>query len=338
MRMRYYAMTLALASLIPLASSHAADAKLVKAVSDHFELYTTDNDAAAKAALTHFETVRGYLLKSLHAADPFTVPVRIVAFKSSGEYATYVPKGFDLTTNAFSSTKGDRAVIGMSGLKKEDYQFGVREYASLLLGRLDPKMPYWLNLGFSEFYSTLRPENGTIAMGAEPARSFRGEVSPDFDMEVMFALNGGINRNKGAADFYTQETQASNANTASSSKTGPNQFAIGDAMENLESTTTVNYPVILWQLTHMLMFKKEYSPKFGAFVQALDRENTDAAIQQVLDRSLVALKEDLILYIKMPAHEVVHVKFQLDQPVTPRVSQLSAADAAAVLAELRAAK
>jgi hypothetical protein len=130
----------------------------------------------------------------------------------------------------------------------------------------------------------------------------------------------------------------SNATTSSTSNSTPNQFAKGDAMSNMEATTTVNYPVILWQLTHMLMFKREYSSKFGAFVQAVDGENTDAALGQVYHQSLVGLKEDLLLYIKMPAHEVVHAKFQLDKPMTPQVSQLSAADSAAVLAELRAAK
>jgi hypothetical protein len=335
---RYSVMTLALASLFPLASSFAAETKLVKAVSEHFELYTTDNDAAAKAALTHFETVRGFLLKTLHAEDPFAGPVRIVAFKSAGEYAPYVPGGGDAAGQAFSVSKGDKPAIVMAGLKKDDYQFGVREYASLLLDRLDPKMPYWLKLGLSEFYSTLRPDNGVVHMGAEPARSFRGEVSPDFNMQVMFALNGGINRNKGAADFYTQSSQLSGSSTGSTSSTSTNQFAKGDAMANMEATTTVNYPVILWQLTHMLMFKKEYSPKFGAFVGALNGGNTDAVLGQVYGQSLAGLKEDLLLYIKMPAHEVLSVKYQLDGPVTPQVSQLNPTDSMAVLAELRGAK
>jgi hypothetical protein len=327
MRGRYSAMTLALASLIPLASSFAADTKLVKAVSDHFELYTTDNDAAAKAALTHFETVRAYLLKSLHAADPFTVPVQIFGFKSTADYESHVPKSGDLTSEAFSATAADRVVIGMSGVKKEDYQFGVREYATQLLGRLDPKMPYWLKLGLSELYSTLRPEEGMIVMGEQPTRSFHTQVSSDLDMQVMFALNGGISRNKGAADFYAETSQTAIANSKQ-----------GATMANLEATTTVDYPVVLWQLTHMLMFKKEYSPKFGAFVGALNDQNTDSAIQQVLGQSLAGLKYDLLLYIKMPSHEVLHVKFQLDKPVTPQVSQLNAADSAAVLAELKAAK
>jgi hypothetical protein len=325
--MRYRVMTLALVGLIPLAGSHAADAKLVKAVSDHFELYTTDNDAAAKAALTHFETVRGFLLKALHAADPFTTPVRIFGFKSSGDYTSYLPQNGDSSSNAFSWMSGDRPVILMSSMKKESYQFGVREYVTLLFGRLDPKMPYWLKVGFGEFYSTLQPDNGMVAMGVQPYRDFRSTVSTDFNMEVMFALNGGISRNKGAADFYAEP-----------SAKGIPQAAKGAEMANLEATTTVDYPVILWQLTHMLMFKKEYSAKFGAFVAALQDEKTVSALGQVYGQSLAGLKQDLIHYIALPSHELRYIKFQLDNPVTTKVSQFNAADSAAALAELKAAK
>ena len=325
MRTRYGMIALALASLFPLASSFAADTKLVKAVSDHFELYTTDNDAAAKAALQHFETVRGYLLKTLHSQDPFTAPVRIVGFKSAGEYTPYIPRTGDLASKAFTESKGDSVTLVMSSLKKEAYQFGVREYAMLLLDKVAPKMPYWLKMGMSELYSTLYEDNGLMRLGAEPARDFRATVSPDFDMAVMFALKGGVSRNKGAADFYSESTAANVTKT-------------GSTMANMEATTTVDYPVVLWQLTHMLMFKKEYSPKFGPFVAAVREENTDAVIGQVYGQSLAGLKQDLVLYIKLPSHAVAGIKFDLDTPVTPQVSQLNAAESALVLADLKAAK
>jgi hypothetical protein len=327
MRGRYGAMTLALASLIPLASSFAAETKMVKAVSDHFELYTTDNDAAAKAALTHFETVRGYLLKAFHCQDPFGAPVRIIGFKSPGEYTPYIPKNGDLASKAFAETDADRVTLVMSSLKKEDYQYGVREYLTVFLNRVAPKMPYWLKTGFGELYCTLREDNGKLVFGSEPARPFRSTVSTDFDMAMMFSLKGGISRNKGAADFYAESSQTSIANSKQ-----------GAAMANMESTSTVDYPLLLWQLTHMLMFKKEYSPKFGQFVGAVSDENTDAAVEQVYGQSLAGLKQDLLLYIKLPSHQVVGLSFQLDKPVTPQVSELPAADSATLLAALKAAK
>jgi hypothetical protein len=332
MRKRCRAVTVALASLLPLASSFAADPKLVKAVSEHFELYATDNEGAAKAALSHFETVRAYLLRAFHCEDPFAAPVRIVGFKSAGEYAPYIPRNGALGGKAFSevSPEAQRVTIVMSSLKPEAYQYGVREYVTLLLNRAAPKLPYWLKLGFSELYCTLHADNGQLMIGSSPTREFHSAISTDFNMEVMFSLNGGVTRDKGSVDFYTQ---------APTSGIGAASLGSAGKMSSLESNETVDYPVVLWQLTHMLMFKKEYGSKFGAFVGAVSSgEDTTAAVQRVLGQSLVGLKQDLILYIKMPAHAVAGINFQLDKPVTPQAGQLSAGDSALVLAELKAAK
>jgi len=330
MRSCYRTITLALASLLPLASSFAADAKLVKAVSDHFELYTTDNEAAAKAAITHFETVRGYLLKAFHSDDPFSKPVRIVGFRSPGEYGPYIPRNGDLNGKAFAEASADQVTIAMAGLKPADYQFGVRDYVMLLLNRTAPKMPYWLRMGFSELYCTLRMENGQLMLGSEPYRDFRRTVGTNFDMALLFALNGGAMANKGSVDFY-----------APSASVGIGSTTLGSAakMASVESDQTVDYPVLLWQLTHMLLFKKEYSSKFGPFVAAVTNgEDSAAAVQRIFDLPLAGLKQDLLFYVKLSSHAVAGLKFQLDKPVTPQVSQLSPGDSAAVLAELKAAK
>jgi hypothetical protein len=110
-------------------------------------------------------------------------------------------------------------------------------------------------------------------------------------------------------------------------------------MASVESDQTVDYPVLLWQLTHMLLFKKEYSSKFGPFVAAVTNgEDSAAAVQRIFDLPLAGLKQDLLFYVKLSSHAVAGLKFQLDKPVTPQVSQLSPGDSAAVLAELKAAK
>jgi hypothetical protein len=128
-------------------------------------------------------------------------------------------------------------------------------------------------------------------------------------------------------DFYSE-----------SGVSGVPDAKVGAEMANLAATSTVDYPVLLWQLTHMLMFKKEYSSKFGEFVNAVCSENTAAALRHVYGQSLVGLKQDLVLYIKMPSHAVVSTNFQLNKPVTLQMSQLSAADSARLLEELKAAR
>ena len=324
MRIRHLAVTLALAGALPLASAFGAETKMVKAVSDHFELYTTDNEALAKPALEHFETVRAYLLKATNAQDPFAAPVRIVGFKSLGEFSGYSTK-HDPGAKAFSTAGPEHVTIVMAGLKKECTEYGVREYVSLLLDRTAPKLPYWLKMGFGELYCTLHMESGQLMLGASPMREYRSTTSPDFNMDMLITLQAGSHGNKGAADINSRAPNAAVAKT--------------DTMSSLESSLTVNYPVLTWQLTHMLMFKKEYGSKFGAFVGALSNgEGSVAALGQIYNESLEALKQDLLLYMRMGSHAVAGLKFQLDKPPASQVSQLSPADSAAVLAELKSAK
>jgi len=314
----------ALAGALPLASSFAADAKMVKAVSDHFELYTTDNEALAKPALEHFETVRAYLLKATNAQDPFAAPVRIVGFKTPGEFSSY-NRSNDPAARAFSTAGPEHVAIVMASLKKEAYEYGVREYVAMLLDRTAPKLPYWLKMGFSELYCTLHMENGQLMLGASPRRDYRSETTPDFNMDMLISLQAGSHGNKGAAQLVSE---------------APNKaFGKQDGMGSLEADATVDYPVLTWQLTHMLMFKKEYGSKFGAFVGALSNgEGSVAALGRIYDQSLAGLKQDLVFYMKMSSHAVAGLKFQLDKPVAAQVGQLSPADSAAMLAELKSAK
>ncbi len=127
---------LAMVSLIPIAVSSAAQIKLVKAASDHFEIYTTDNEAAAKAALEHFEIARAYLLQSTNSQDPFKT-VRIFGFKSHGDFGSSLPKGV-AAEHAFSRGGEDSALILMDGIGKEGYEYGMKEYVDLLFERVAP--------------------------------------------------------------------------------------------------------------------------------------------------------------------------------------------------------
>ena len=98
-----YILTIILACLLPVARSFAAEQKWIRAASANFELYTTENDAKARAALDHFEAVRAYFLKAVRAGGPPGEPLRIVAFRSEGEYRPYRPPGMDFA-RAFSQS------------------------------------------------------------------------------------------------------------------------------------------------------------------------------------------------------------------------------------------
>jgi hypothetical protein len=268
--------------------------------------------------------VRGYLLSVTGGHDPFAAPVRIVGFKTPGEFNSHLPAGVS-AGKTFSEANAERVTIALAGLKPEMYQYGVREYVAKLLERTSPKMAYWLNLGLSELYSTLRVQNGHLMIGYAPTRDFRTTTMPDLNLQVLFSMKSGAVTDKGAEDFYANAPNA----------------ALGgkDTLGSIEAGLTSDYEGEAWHLTHMLVFNKDYGPKFGAFVGAIaGGEETAVAAKRVCGKSIEDLKTDLGLYYKMPAYSVAPLNFQLDKPVTPQIGQLSATDSAIILAQLKSGK
>src|ERR1035441_3384257 len=158
---------LAMAVVLSAATSRAAAPAFLNAVSDHFNLYTTDNEADARAALDHFETARAYLLRLFGGVDQFKNPVRIVGYKSNSEYRSHLPASIE-AEHAFSKVNGEDVTIVVDGLKPAAYEYALREYVNLLIVRGAPKMPYWLRMGFRELYCTMKTENGTVHIGEDP--------------------------------------------------------------------------------------------------------------------------------------------------------------------------
>jgi hypothetical protein len=216
-------------------------------------------------------------------------------------------------------------MIVMQGIKKDQYEYGVREYVGLLLDHNAGKLPYWLKLALGELYCTLRVENGQLQIGYSPAREFRGSAG-NFRLSELFSLGGGVDREKGSKDFYADTGNRSGA------------FGAQDGLGGVSASLAVNYPVVAWELIHMMMFKKEYGPKFGAFLDDVSKgDNTVAAFGKIYDQSLTGVDQDLRLYMKMPTHAVAPLKFPVEA-VTPQVTALSPADSAPILAELKAAR
>ncbi len=341
MAIRRCAIQIILACLVPLASSFGADIKLLKAVSDHFEVYTTDNEAAAKAILEQFEPVRSYLLKATGSTDPAAEPIRLFDFKSGGDFGTYKPKGAgDIA--AFSRKAGDRVAIVVSGFKQEAQEAAMREYVTLVLNHSAPKLPYWLKLGFTELYCTLRvdPGGGALTLGSAPFRSYRATGAPDLNMSVLMSLKGGATSDSAQTVFDSQGTNQAGGTggPGSSSSTRSSVFGAQDGQGMVAAGLVQDYPLVAFQLIHMLMFDKRYGPQFGAFVSALaGGAESVATLGSIYNQSLLGLGKDLELHMKMPL-ALVHPKIQLERPVAPQMTQLSAADSASLLAELKAAR
>jgi hypothetical protein len=319
-----------MASLMPAAVCSAAQTKLLKVASDHFEVYTTDNEAAAKAAIEHFETARAYLLKSTNSQDPFNKPVRIFGFKSHADFASSLPKGV-AAENAYSGSDEGGAFILMDGINKDTYEYGMRQYVDLLFVRVAPKMPFWLRLGFAQLYATMRTGNGAVVIGTEPHVSYRAGSSPTLSASTMSLVMGLKPGDVAGGDKQASAFAASNNNSALPQGT--------QGMDTIAEGLTQDYSRTALHLVRMLMFSKTYGPKFGAFVGAVaEGANSASTFNSVYGQSMTGLAQDLAMDWKQPSHPVLTLKFEMANPVEPRTTQLSADESAAVLTQIKNSK
>jgi hypothetical protein len=307
----------------------AADAKWVHATSAHFDLYTQDGDGAAKTALQHLEAVRAYFLASTHSKDPGGQSVRIIAFRSAGDYAKSRPQEFG-AAKAWSQP-GPPATIVAESLKPEEYEHIFREYTQLVFDEYSSSLPYWLRAGLSELYSTLKPGDTTIKLGIQPSRDYHSNGIGNVDLSTMFEINRTsllASRRQAGTDFYTDAP-------ASSAALGAANAARTSALANSGSAMAQDYDGAVWMVAHMVMFQQDYRPKFGEFINALGRGvPTATGFRDVYGRSIGQVSDDLKSYAKLPSLNAANLPFKYDKPPAPQMGSASQQDVDKILAEL----
>lgn len=198
-----------------------------------FEIYSNAGDAAARKALTHLEQVRGFFLKAspLPLLDVF--PVRIVVFKTPDQFRQYAQSE---SQRAFFVGGPQRDYIVMSDSPNE-YAYAIHEYMHLIVRHSGLHLPTWLNEGWSEVYSTLRPVADGVAVGDLIEGRMRTLSNADWlDLATLTSVTpqSPIYKGAGVDVFYAES----------------------------------------WALAHMLFLAPDYSENFPKFLVAIHRGNT----------------------------------------------------------------
>ncbi|HEY4089763.1 MAG TPA: hypothetical protein VGM43_27755 [Bryobacteraceae bacterium] len=315
--------------LIPAGRLSAADAKWVHASSAHFEMYAAQSESEIRAALQHLEIVRAFFINSTHSQDPGGQPVRVVVFQSEGDAAKFRPSEYGSVTTY--SISGTPATIVSLGLKPERYEHIFREYCQLVLDQSAPKIPYWLRSGLAQFYSTLKPEENKIKLGAAPARAFHSHDGLNVDLVQLFGADRKMfleSSSRSSTEFY--------ADTGNYAALGAKGAAATQALNSLESKAAQDYELPSWALTHMLMFSPTYRAKAGAFIgQTSNGEETVAAFGSVYGRSLADVRSDLSLYMRQAGLPVMEPAFKYEKPSAPVMKPAAKEDVEALLTSSR---
>jgi tetratricopeptide (TPR) repeat protein len=232
--------------------------------SEHFELYSQGDDAAARSALIWFEQLRAFYLQKTGLPPERLPPVRVISFRSASQYQPY---RLGLASDAhYIGTEG-RDYIVMAALDAGQFPTAAHEYAHSILRAAGLKFPLWFAEGLAEFFSTVNINERESTLGGDLlARSQVLQRQPWMPLaELMdLAANSPARDNRDTAGvFYAQS----------------------------------------WALANMLILSPQYAPMSGDLITALSSGTPGSEVlPKIYGKSLIAITSDLHLWtnIKHP--------------------------------------
>jgi len=292
---RVAAYVLLIASI--LAQPATAAEQWIKLETPHFELYTSAGEKKAREAILYFEQVRSFFLQAIPSKRVPEFPVRIVAFRSEKQFKPY---RVSEAAAAYYTQGRYRDYIVMQDISSEYYPAAIHEYTHLIIEHSGLKLPPWLNEGWAELYSSLKPQGNKSMVGALlPGRVQALATNKWLNLDVLAAVDHNsplYNERDKAGIFYAES----------------------------------------WLLTHMMYLSAGYRENYSKFVLAVATGISMAeACQSVYGKSLSDVGKDLSAYARSDRFYGALFDVKLEKSVEdPQVSDASALDSGLVLADL----
>lgn len=140
----------------------AKEANWLKLRSEHFEVYSAEDEKKARRVLEHLERVRKTFELLTNVQIPNDQPVRVLLFRSEKEYRPYA---YGKTALAHYMSARGRDYIVLSDLDSHTEQVLNHEYFHLFSKHARFRFPVWMEEGLADFYSTLRITKKDVSLG-----------------------------------------------------------------------------------------------------------------------------------------------------------------------------
>jgi tetratricopeptide (TPR) repeat protein len=243
-----------LAAVPTLAADH-----WLRLTTPEFELYTTAGEKQGRDTLRHFEQVREFFLQASPVRSLGDFPLRIYQFETESQYKPFRPSE---AAAAFFVATPARDYIVMGDRTANDYRSSIHEYMHLIVRHSGLKLPTWLNEGWADVYSTLRPMGKDTAVGdllPDRMKSLADEQWLDLDTLTAVDHNSPTYHEASRVGIFYAES---------------------------------------WALAHMLYLSPEYKDNFGKFIIALNGgKSTAEALEIAYGRSSATVFGDLRAYL-----------------------------------------
>lgn len=242
-------------------SGHGRADRWIRLITPHFELYTDVGEGSARSAILYFEQVRAFFAEAAPVKGGVTeFPVRIVIFKNAKQYQPYA---FNSVAFAYYASTQWRDIIVMQDAETEHFPTAIHEYMHLIVRHSGLNLPLWLNEGWADVYSTLKPIGNKTELGTIiPGHVQQLDSGKWLDFDTLTSVNE-------RSPYYNESNRA--------------------GMFYAES----------WALVHMLYLAPDYKPHFREFVTALLQGKSAAeACQSAYGRTSAQVFADLQFYLK----------------------------------------
>ncbi len=288
------------ALLVPFAC-RASDSGWTLASSPHFQVYSQLGERDGQSLALTLEQLRTFFLTSGALGVHVTLesdrdrPVRVLQFATTPAYASFRPRA---TADAFflGSEAVDYIVLAPAGPNR--FHTLAHEYAHLILHSAGLHLPPWFAEGLAEVFSSVDiTERASLIGGDLPARSQALRHHTLIPLEKLLTMDEDDplrSRREDASVFYAES----------------------------------------WELTRMLLFAPQYSPRARALWNAFNSGVIELpALAALYGRSGSVLEDDFRAWIDVP-------KPLMPLPGIPagnqrvRASNVSQADFDSVLAAL----
>ncbi len=261
-------------------------ANWVKLTTPDFTLYSDGNPKRARELMIDFERVRHFFQERSGVPDREPRPVRIVVFGSDGEYSHYRPSS---AASAFYTHDENRDYIAMGELGTEHPEIAMHEYTHLSVEHSGVKLPLWLNEGWADVCSTLRPRGKDKAMV--------GDLIP------------------GRVQTLQNSTWIPLASL--------DQIGHDSPMYNESNRAGIFYAES-WALTHMLFLSPEYMKGFPQVIRsAAAGKSLAQTLEAVYGKSTAQVQSDLTQYLDRNrlygAVFPINLKVEQEEPQTTGV-------------------
>ena len=125
-------------------------------------LYNRRREAGQRDHPSFRAGARGFFLRASPVRSLGDFPLRIFQFDTESQYKPFRPNEF---TIAYFVATPAREFIVMGDRASKDYTSSIHEYMHLIVRHSGLKLPTWLNEGWADVFSTLRPMGKDTAVG-----------------------------------------------------------------------------------------------------------------------------------------------------------------------------